>query len=149
MCCVLLTSNAIIDEYSMLGQTTFAWTDKHCRQATGLNDELFGGLSIILFGDPGQLPPVGDKPFYHSNPSSSLGHQGYLAYQMFTLVFKLSINQRVQGVNIAQTQFQNLLMRLRTGESTEADWHLLLTRQPSALQNLTEFRDAIQVILSK
>lgn len=64
---------------------------------------------------------------------------------MFTLVFKLSINQRVQGVNIAQTQFRNLLMRLRKGDSTEADWHLLLTRQPSALQNLTEFRDATRL----
>ena len=127
----------IIDEYSTLGQTSFAWTDKCCRQATGLSYELFGGLSIILFSDPGQLPPVGDKPLYHSNPSSSLGHQRYLAYQMFTLVFKLSINQRVQGVNIVQTQFRNLPMGLRTGDSTEADWHLLKTRQPSGFHDAT------------
>ena len=135
----------IIDEYSMLGQTSFGWTDKRCRQATGLRDELFGGLSIILFGDPVQLPPVGDKPLYHSMPQNSLGHQGYLAYHMFTLVIKLSVNQRVQGVNIEQTQFRDFLMRLRTGDSTEADWHLLLTRQPSRIQNLTEFHDATRL----
>ena len=33
-------------------------------------------------------------------------------------------------------------MRLRIGDSTEADWHLLLTRQPLGLQNMTEIHDA-------
>ena len=36
----------------MLGQKMFAWVDKWCCQATGLTDELFGGKSIILVGDP-------------------------------------------------------------------------------------------------
>ena len=74
-----------------------AWIDKRCRQATGLTDELFGGKSIILVGDPGQLPHVADKPLYHSNPSNSLQEQGYLAYFMFNTVVKLRINQWVQG----------------------------------------------------
>ncbi|CAB3994209.1 ATP-dependent DNA helicase PIF1, partial [Paramuricea clavata] len=43
----------IIDEYSMLGQVTFGWIDKHCKQATGYNDKVFGGKSLILTGDPG------------------------------------------------------------------------------------------------
>lgn len=76
----------IIDEYSMLGQKIFAWVDKRCRQATGLTDQLFGGMSIILVGDPAQLPPVADKPLYHSKPSSTLQEQGHLAYFMFTLL---------------------------------------------------------------
>ncbi|XP_068687691.1 ATP-dependent DNA helicase pif1-like [Montipora foliosa] len=62
----------IIDEYSMLGQTMLGWIDRCCRQATGISDEVFGHLSIILFGDPAQLPPVADKPLYHSKPISSL-----------------------------------------------------------------------------
>jgi hypothetical protein len=33
----------IIDEYSMLGQVTFGWIDKRCKQATGYNDKVFGG----------------------------------------------------------------------------------------------------------
>ena len=32
----------IIDEYSMLGQATFGWIDKRCKQATGY-DKVFGG----------------------------------------------------------------------------------------------------------
>ena len=79
-------SYIIIDEYSMLGQTMLGWIDRRCRQATGISDEVFGGLSIMLFGDPGQLPPVADKPLYHSKPTSSVGEQGHLAYLMFNNV---------------------------------------------------------------
>ena len=42
----------IIDEYCMLGQVTFGWSDKRCKQATGFNDRVFGGKSLILTGDP-------------------------------------------------------------------------------------------------
>ena len=138
----------IIDEYSMLGETMLGWIDRRCRQATGRSDEVFGGLSIILFGDPGQLPPVADKPLYHSKPTTCVGEQGHLAYLMFTNVIKLSVNQRVQGTNPEQSQFRDLLMRLRTGDCTEEDWKLLLTRQPSNEPKLTEFRDAIRLYFS-
>jgi len=50
----------------MLGQTLLGWIDKQCRQATGQHDETFGGKSIILVGDPAQLPHVADKPLYHT-----------------------------------------------------------------------------------
>ena len=138
----------IIDEYSMLGQTMLGWIDRRCRQATGISDEVFGGLSIILFGDPAQLPPVADKPLYHSKPTSSVGEQGHLSYLMFTNVIKLAVNQRVVGTNPEQTQFRDLLMRLRTGDCTEQDWKLLLTRQPTNASNLSEFKDATWLYFS-
>ena len=62
----------IIDEYSMLGQTMLGWIDRRCRQATGISDEVFGQLSITLFGDPAQLP-LAQLPLYHSKPTSSIG----------------------------------------------------------------------------
>ncbi|XP_068738471.1 uncharacterized protein [Montipora capricornis] len=66
----------LIDEYSMLGQKTLGWIDRRCRQSSGVKEHLFGGKSIILIGDPAQLPPVGDKPF---NPSKlDDGIVGYL-----------------------------------------------------------------------
>ena len=131
----------------MLGQTMLSWIDRRCRQATGISDEVFGGLSIILFGDPGQLPPVADKPLYHSKPTSSVGEQGHLAYLMFNNVIKLSVNQRVQGTNPEQSQFRDLLMQLCTGDCTEKDWKLLLTRQPNTT-NLTEFQNAARLYFS-
>ena len=60
----------IIGEYSFVGQNLFGWIDSRCRQTSGKADEPFGGFSIILFGDIAQLPPVGDKPLYHSVPKS-------------------------------------------------------------------------------
>ncbi len=56
----------IIDEYSMLGQTTFGWIDRRLKQSSGLYDKLLGGKCVILCGDPAQLPPVADKPLYHT-----------------------------------------------------------------------------------
>ena len=137
----------LIDEYSMLGQTAFGWIDRRCKQATGCFDKVNGGISIILIGDPGQLPPVADKPLYHAQPSNAIGEQGYLSYNMFDKVVKLTVNQRVQGSSLEQ-QFRKLLLRLRKGESTTDDWQLLLTRQPSNVANIIEFNDAIRLFFS-
>lgn len=132
----------------MLGQTLCGWIDRRCPQATGKTDEVFGGKSIILVGDPGQLPPVADKPLYHSRPSSSIGEQGHLAYHMFSIVVKLSVNQRVRGLDQQQSQFRDLLMRLRTGDCNEEDWKLLLKRQPSKEDNLVQFKSATRLYFS-
>jgi hypothetical protein len=89
----------------MLGQKLFGWIDKRCRQTTGQHDEVFGNKSIILVGDPAQLPPVADKPLYHTKPSGIIAEQGHLAYLMFDKVVKLCVNQRVQGSDTAQVLF--------------------------------------------
>lgn len=135
----------LINEYSMIGQTLLGWIDKCCRQATGQQDKVFGNVSIILIGDPAQLPPVADKPLYHVKPSGVIGEQGHLAYLMFDKVVKLTQNQRVQGSNPEQVSFKDLLKCLRTGDSTKEDWQLLLTQQPSAVPNLHEFENAIRL----
>ena len=135
----------IIDEYSMLGQVMFGWIDKRCKQVKGHYDLPFGGFSIILTGDPGQLPPVGDKPIYHAKPSNNIGEQGYLAYRMFDKVVKLTVNQRVQGSDPDQVKFRDLLSRLRKGESTIDNWNLLLSRQPTNVSNLEGFENATRL----
>ena len=129
----------------MLGQVMFGWIDKSCKQVKGHYDLPFGGFSIILTGDPGQLPPVGDKPIYHAKPSNNIAEQGYLAYRMFDKVVKLTVNQRVQGSDPDQVQFRDLLSRLRKGESTVDDWNLLLSRQPTNVSNLDDFENATRL----
>ena len=133
--------------YSMLGQTMFGWVDRRFKQASGCNNKLLGNKSVMLCGDPAQLPPVADKPLYHAIPANSIGKQGYLTYQMFDKVVKLNINQRVQGDSPEQIEFRELLLRLRKGESTVSDWRLLLTRQPTNVDNLTECKGAVRFFL--
>ncbi|CAB4012964.1 Hypothetical predicted protein [Paramuricea clavata] len=111
----------------MLGQVTFGWIDKSCKQATGYNDKVFGGKSLILTGDPGQLPPVADKPLYHARPTNAVGEQ---------------------GMTSEQVQFRDLLLRLRKVNSTVDDWKLLLTRQPLNVTNLCDFEDSTRLFYS-
>ena len=132
----------------MLGQVNLGWIDKRLKQATGHHDRILGGKSVILTGDPGQLPPVGDRPLYHAKPTNTIGEQGYHVYKMFEQVVKLTVNQRVQGLHPQQVQFRALLSRPRIGESTLDDWKLLLTRQPSNVTNLTEFNEAVRLYYS-
>jgi ATP-dependent DNA helicase PIF1 len=66
----------IIDEMSMMGHRTIAMVDKHLCQATGLLHIPFGGISVILLSDFGQLPPVGDKPLYCTEPHGALAIHG-------------------------------------------------------------------------
>lgn len=138
----------IIDDYSMLGQTTFGWVDRRCRQASGLKQDLFGGKSIILIGDPAQLQPVCDKPLYHSLPSNAVGEQGHFAYLMFNRVVILTDKKRVKGSDSAQTSFKQLLLRLRNGKTTKADWNCLLGRQPIHVEDISTFNNATRLFYS-
>ena len=52
------------------------------------------------------------------------------------------------GSSYEQQQFRDLLLRLRKGESTHEDWQLLLSRQPSNVQNIAEFDDATRLFYS-
>ena len=55
----------IIDEMSMVGRRFLGIIDSRLRQAFPDQANVpFGGRSIILVGDSGQLPPVGDLPMY-------------------------------------------------------------------------------------
>lgn len=132
------TDYILIDEYSMLGQI-LGWVDKRCRQSSGANENLFREKSIILIGDPAQLPPVSDKPLYHAKPSHPIGAQGYYAYMMVNHVVTLTVKQKVKGTDPDQIIFKNFLLRLRNGEMSENDWKLLLFRQPSQANNIDQF----------
>ncbi|XP_057847781.2 uncharacterized protein LOC131057655 [Cryptomeria japonica] len=57
----------IIDEMSFIGPKLIQRIDIRLREAFPTHNQLqFGGRSIILFGDLGQLPPVKDIPMYAS-----------------------------------------------------------------------------------
>lgn len=58
-------STLIIDEMSMIGASLFGAVDRRCRQIwPKFNGEVFGGRSVLLVGDFGQIPPVGDRALF-------------------------------------------------------------------------------------
>ena len=133
----------IIDEKSMVGRRMLAIIDIRLRQAfPEQRNQVFGGRSLILVGDFGQLPPVLDEPMYSQIPRCDpLSSDGIVAYSQFCEVYKLDIIQRQSGDSEEQCNFRSLLLCLRNGESTEDDWKLLATRFSDSPKVLSLDRD--------
>ena len=73
--------------------------DKRLRQATDKNDLFFGGLSIILVADPGQLLPVSGPPLYQIPTKSILGKIGLNCYKQFQYAIRLQNCERQTNEN--------------------------------------------------
>ena len=114
----------IVDEMSMIGHKMLSWLDNRLRAGTGNQDKPFGGISIILLGDFGQLPPVGDRPLYVSGNGSTMSDHGHCLYLLFDTVVILDEIMRQAGCNPEAQAFRGLLMRMRDGRVTEEDWHV-------------------------
>lgn len=139
----------LIDEMSMLGQAAFAWVDKRLRQATGKQDEPLGGISVIMFGDFAQLPPIGDRPLYVPATNQQSAFHGFTIYRLFTTVIILKQVQRQCGTNPEDQAFRELLMRFRNGEVNQNDWNELLSRSPDRAHNYVEFEDTARLFYDK
>jgi ATP-dependent DNA helicase PIF1 len=89
----------IIDEKSMVGRRMLSLIDTRMRQAFLENkNEAFGGHSIILFGNFGQLPPVLNLPMYANNTGhEEMSNTGLAAYKHFREVYELDVIQRQAG----------------------------------------------------
>jgi ATP-dependent DNA helicase PIF1 len=75
----------IIDEKSMVGCRMLALIDMRLRQAfPEQQNQVFGGRSVILVGDFGQLTPVLDEPMYSQIPQCDpLLNDGITIYRQF------------------------------------------------------------------
>ncbi len=140
----------IIDEKSMVGRRMLALIDMRLRHAFPENkNEAFGGRSVILFGDFGQLPPVLDLPMYATNVShDTKSNDGITAYKQFREVYKLDIVQRQSGETEEQQSFRDILLRLREGESSLNDWQSLSSRFEEKLNRAERdrFSDAVSIL---
>ena len=140
----------IIDEKSMVGRRMLGLIDTRLRQIfSEKKNEPFGGRSIILFGDFGQLPPVLDVPMYSTNISrDGLSNYRIATYKFFSEVYKLDIIQRQSGDSEVQQEFRDILLRLCDGESSLNDWKTLTTRFEENLNQdeRDSFSDAISIL---
>ena len=105
----------------MVGQELFERIHRHAQEATGRSDLPFGGLHVLLFGDFGQLPPVGDSPLWL--PPAVRGQKGSKGFALYRgLTGWCSCQQhRQQGRDEQSARFREALLRLRDGTSTPAE----------------------------
>src|SRR2546423_15380388 len=77
----------------MVGRRMLALIDLRLRHAfPECGNQVFGGRSVILVGDFGQLPPVMGEPMYSRNlKPDPLSNDGITAYSQFREVYKLDI----------------------------------------------------------
>lgn len=124
----------IIDEMSMVGRRALGHIDELLRQVRG-SDALFGGISVLLVGDHGQLPPVNDKRCFdwagckHVS-ASKRGEvlagapkwqlRGIEAYEQFQDVFFLDRIERIQEEDSSE-YFRGLQLRARDGVVEPSD----------------------------
>ena len=73
-----------------------------------------------------ELPPVSDKPLYHSVSDNATSLMGYMGYMKFQDVVILFVNECVASGD--DIEFCDLLVRLRNGESTISDWEIWCSR---------------------
>ena len=135
----------IIDEMSMIGRKTFGQIDRRLRQIFPHNAHLMlGGCSCILFGDFGQLPPVMDLPLYTMLSRGELSDIGSTVYHSFNKAVILDKIMRQSGEDQDQILFRNILLRLRDGKTTIADWQELMKQTPHHVDTST-FSSAVHL----
>nr|GAT42598.1 predicted protein [Mycena chlorophos] len=122
------TRYLVIDEYSMLTKkileqvSNILGTVKEELQQCDASD-CFGGISVILFGDLHQFPPVGNPRqalFYDGEGSDENSPIGLDLYRRFTTVVTLMEQRRV-----SDPVWTAFLARLRVGDCTEEDIKML------------------------
>ena len=115
----------IVDEMSMVGRRMLRALDDRLRQAKSRVLEPFGGLSIFLCGDFGQLPPVADVEMYSKDKKGgALSMKGVQTWRAFTHSIELTVNHRQKEAS----HFRDSLWRLRCGELTMADYEVFASR---------------------
>ena len=127
----------VIDEKSMIGQYMLYMIEERLRQAKPSRANIpFGGVSIILMGDFGQLAPVMDPPLFmepdgksksSKNPQIITGHQLFMThFSENSLIFDEVLRQGPD-----QAEFKKILGNISNGQLSLEEWEHLRTRELS------------------
>ena len=135
-----------LDERSMVGTVTFGWAEFLIRLGMhqgACPEDVFGGLKIVvMFGDDGQLPPIGESRLFDGKQQGSpAGQNGAMQYGGFDSCVYLEEVVRQEGEECYTcgnawhqpghkcTILRDLLIRLRYGTITSDDHRWLAERQ--------------------
>ena len=139
----------VMDEYSMISSLQMYWASDRVQQATFNSDQYFGGVPTVIFGDAGQLPPVGGTQLWVSKTSTGkplgpLAMNGHTLYKSIETVMSLTEVKRQRGF------FKEFLLRLRNGANTEEDWRRLNSQcsiEAMTREQVEAFQDADTIFL--
>ncbi|CAN0124566.1 unnamed protein product, partial [Scytosiphon promiscuus] len=131
----------LVDEMSMVGQDLLGLMSIRGRQAVqgrpieGDDDRhlgMFGGLNVILVGDPMQLPPVGASPMWSDKPGTS-GHtvEGRAVWLAINAAVELTEVMRQMGEENAA--FRRALLAVAEGRATQEHFELFVSRMRSVV----------------
>ena len=127
----------ILDEYSMLSKSFLAVLERHisiamedCSNVDSSQQaqSSFGGLNVVLCGDPHQFPPVAthdDEALFKPLRLGEDGHErsiGRKLYEHFTTVVKLT-----EQVRVTDQEWHKFLQALRMGQVTDEHLNMLRT----------------------
>ncbi len=108
----------VIDEVSMVNADLMDAIDRSLRQARQRKAEPFGGVQLVLFGDPFQLAPVpGDadeRAYFQHNYRSMWFFDAKVWAEADLLIYELSTIHRQR-----EEEFKRMLDAVRRGEVTE------------------------------
>jgi hypothetical protein len=95
-----------------LRQKELHYIDRRLKQI--MNNLLpFGGLVVVLAGDPAQLPPVQGNCLWNKKcKNSSDDSFGYLLYGCFETAMKLIVNERLDHNDADAIRFEEFLLRV-------------------------------------
>jgi len=116
----------VLDEHSMTGLAQLGHMSRRLQEIKATSADVpFGGVSIVLVGDEGQLPPVGDTPKFSAavinskSPDATSKLIGREAYKVFDqdVVLLDVVHRQADG-----DPWLGLLTRMRENEQTKEDW---------------------------
>jgi hypothetical protein len=109
----------IIDEYSFLSVANIDKLHEQLHKIFPQSSLPFGGLNIMLCGDPAQLPPILVPPIYAHQGNE---HHRVARFHLFDKVVELNHIFCQAGDDGTQILFRCLLCRVANCEATEEDW---------------------------
>ena len=121
----------LLDEVSMVSNTMFICIHMRMNEFRASNEQPFGGMPLVVFGDLLQLEPVDGPPaFVKMKPLDSARMFDALPvaldlWKSFQFI-ELKTNHRQKGQDNAQ--FRSTLGRIRTGMPTLSDIQYLMKR---------------------
>jgi len=114
----------VIDEISMVRCDLLDGLDRRLRATRGRRNEPFGGVQVVMFGDPYQLPPVlkegAEKHYLMDNYPSPWFFDSKVWKEVMPRVVELTDVKRQD-----EAEFRDILDRMRNGAMTSTDGAVL------------------------